>query len=264
VVIGVRSDKARDILTRLYKPLNAPILVTDIKAAELIKHASNSFLAMKISFINSIANICDLLGTDVTEVAKGIGLDKRIGDKFLDAGIGFGGFCFPKDLDAFIHIAERIGYDFSILKAVRAVNNGQKLVLLKKLEELIWNLPEKTIGVLGLAFKPDTDDLRYAPALDIILALTKQGVKVKTYDPAAMDKAKAILKKGVKFCKDAYDVARDCDCLVIATEWNEFKELDLKKIKKLMRQPVIIDGRNIYNPAEVKKLGFTYAGIGRR
>jgi len=264
VVIGVKSKKARDILTRLYKPLKAPIVVTDIKAAELIKHASNSFLAMKISFINSIANICDKLGTDVAEVARGIGLDKRIGEKFLDAGIGFGGFCFPKDLAAFIRIAEKVGYDFGILKEVQRVNDAQKLILVKKIEELIWNLPDKTVGVLGLSFKPDTDDLRYAPALDIIALLTEHGVKVKAYDPAAMVKAKAILKKGVRFCKDAYEAARDSDCLVITTEWNEFKELDLKKIKKLMRQPVIVDGRNIYNPAEVKKLGFTYAGIGRR
>jgi UDPglucose 6-dehydrogenase len=264
VVIGVKSERARDILVRLYKPLKAPILVTDIKAAELIKHASNSFLAMKISFINSIANVCDRIGTDITEVAKGIGLDKRIGEKFLDAGIGFGGFCFPKDLAAFIHIAEKNGYDFGILKEVQRVNEDQKLVLIKKVEELIWNLPNKTVGVLGLSFKPDTDDLRYAPALDIISILVNQGVKIKTYDPAAMSKAKSILKRGVKFCKDAYEVVRGSDCLIIATEWNEFKELDLKKVKKLMRQPVIIDGRNIYNPAEVKKLGFTYAGMGRR
>ena len=264
VVIGVKSERARDILVRLYKPLKAPILVTDIKAAELIKHASNSFLAMKISFINSIANVCDRIGTDITEVAKGIGLDKRIGEKFLDAGIGFGGFCFPKDLAAFIHIAEKNGYDFGILKEVQRVNEDQKLVLIKKVEELIWNLPNKTVGVLGLSFKPDTDDLRYAPALDIISILVNQGVKIKAYDPAAMSKAKSILKRGVKFCKDAYEVVRGSDCLIIATEWNEFKELDLKKVKKLMRQPVIIDGRNIYNPAEVKKLGFTYAGMGRR
>jgi UDPglucose 6-dehydrogenase len=264
VVIGVKSERARDILVRLYKPLKAPILVTDIKAAELIKHASNSFLAMKISFINSIANVCDRIGTDITEVAKGIGLDRRIGEKFLDAGIGFGGFCFPKDLAAFIHIAEKNGYDFGILKEVQRVNEDQKLVLIKKVEELIWNLPNKTVGVLGLSFKPDTDDLRYAPALDIISILVNQGVKIKTYDPAAMSKAKSILKRGVKFCKDAYEVVRGSDCLIIATEWNEFKELDLKKVKKLMRQPVIIDGRNIYNPAEVKKLGFTYAGMGRR
>jgi UDPglucose 6-dehydrogenase len=264
VVIGVESERARELLTKLYKPLKAPILVTDIKAAELIKHASNSFLAMKISFINSVANICDRLGTDVAEVAKGIGLDKRIGPKFLDAGIGFGGFCFPKDLSAFIRIAEKAGYDFGILKEVRRVNDAQKLVVIRKIEELIWNLHEKTVGVLGLSFKPDTDDLRYAPAIDIISILKKQGVSVRVYDPAAMAKAKALLPKGVKFCKDAYETAKDCDCLVIATEWNEFKELDLKRVKRLMRQPVIVDGRNMYNPAEARKLGFTYAGMGRK
>jgi UDPglucose 6-dehydrogenase len=264
IVIGVKSERARDILTGLYKPLKAPIIVTDIRAAELIKHASNSFLAMKISFINSIANICDRTGADVSEVARGIGLDRRIGDKFLDAGIGFGGFCFPKDLAAFIHIAEKIGYDFGILKEVRRVNDEQKLVPVKKIEELIWNLPDKTVGVLGLSFKPDTDDLRCAPALDIIAALIARGVRVRAYDPASMAKAKAILKKGVRFCSDAYEAARGSDCLVIATEWNEFKELDLKKVKKLMRRPVIIDGRNIYNPAEVKRLGFVYTGMGRR
>lgn len=264
VVIGVKSKKAADILTKLYKPLKAPIVVTDIKAAELIKHASNSFLAMKISFINAIANVCDRLGTDVVEVARGVGLDKRIGEKFLNAGIGFGGFCFPKDLAAFIRIAEKAGYDFGLLKEVEKVNEGQKMMLLKKIEELIWNLPNKTVGVLGLSFKPDTDDIRYAPALDLIGMLKKQGVKVKAYDPAAMGKAKRVLKNGVKFCRDAYETARDSDCLVVATEWNEFKELDFKKIKKIMRQPVLVDGRNIYNPAEMKKLGFTYAGIGRR
>jgi UDPglucose 6-dehydrogenase len=264
VVIGVRSERARDMLTSLYKPLNAPVLVTDIRAAELIKHASNSYLAMKISFINSIANICDRIGADIAEVSRGIGLDRRIGAKFLDAGIGFGGFCFPKDLAAFIRIAEKAGYDFGILKEVQRVNEAQKLVLVKKIEDLIWNLPEKTVGVLGLAFKPDTDDIRYAPALDIIDMLMKHGVKIRAYDPAAMPKAKALLPKRVKFCKDAYEAARGSDCLVIATEWNEFKELDLKKVKRLMRQPVIIDGRNIYNPAEARKLGFTYTGIGRR
>jgi nucleotide sugar dehydrogenase len=264
IVIGVKSGKAKSILTALYKPLKAPIVVTDIKAAELIKHASNSFLAMKISFINSVANICDKVDTDVTEVARGIGLDKRIGDKFLDAGIGFGGFCFPKDLAAFVRIAEKVGCDFGILKEVQKVNEFQKTILIKKIEDLIWNLPDKTVGILGLAFKPDTDDLRYAPALDIIPALVNRGVKVRVYDPAAMSKAKSILSKGVKFCKDAYEVAKHSDCLVVVTEWNEFKELDMKKIKKFMKQPVIVDGRNMFNPAEVKKLGFTYAGIGRQ
>lgn len=264
VVIGVKSKKARAILEELYKPLKAPIVVTDIKAAELIKHASNSFLSMKISFMNSVAALCDLLGTDVAEVAKGIGMDRRIGASFLNAGIGFGGFCFPKDLAAFIRIAEKAGYDFGILREVERVNAAQKIAAVKKIESLVWNLASKTVTVLGLAFKPDTDDIRYAPALDIIRMLKKEGVTVRTYDPIAMDKARGELGAGVKFCKDPYEAAKGSDCLFIATEWNEFKELDLVKLKKIMRQPVIVDGRNIYDPAAVKKLGFAYAGIGRR
>lgn len=264
VVIGVKSKKARDMLVELYKPLKATIVVTDIKSAELIKHASNSYLAMKVSFINAIANMCDKIDADVTEVAKGIGLDKRIGPKFLNAGIGFGGFCFPKDLAAFIRIGEKSGYELGILKEVQRVNDEQKALLVKKIESLIWNLPNKTVGILGLSFKPDTDDIRYAPAIDIISILQKESVNIRVYDPVAMPKTKLIFKKGVKFCKDAYDAAKGSDCIVIATEWNEFKELDLKKIKKLMRQPVIVDGRNIYDPQEIKKLGFKYAGIGRR
>lgn len=264
IVLGVKSRKAADILSALYRPLNAPIVVTDIKSAEIIKHAANSFLAMKISFINAIANVCDRLNADVVEVAKGIGLDKRIGDKFLNAGLGFGGFCFPKDLSAFIRISEKAGYDFGLLKEVERINDGQKLALIKKVENIIWNLPGKTVGILGLSFKPDTDDLRYAPALDIVEMLLRQGVKVKVYDPISMAKARPILKRSVKFCKDAYDTAKDSDCLIIATEWSEFKELDLKKVKKLMRQCVIVDGRNIYDPAQVRKLGFTYVGMGRK
>ncbi len=263
IVIGVRSKKAADILTELYKPLKSPIVITDIKSAELIKHASNSFLATKISFINAIANICDKVGADVVDVAKGMGLDRRISKDFLNAGIGFGGSCFPKDLAAFVHIAEKIGYDFGILKEVQNVNRHQKRLIIKKIEALLWNLPKKTIGILGLSFKPGTDDLREAPALEIIDALIKEGVHIKAYDPVAMAKARKQLKGNVKFCKDAYEAAKDSDCLVISTEWNEFKELDFKKIKKLMRQPVIVDGRNIYNPAEMKKMGFRYAGIGR-
>lgn len=264
IVIGVESKKARGILIELYKPLKSPIVITDIKSAELIKHASNSFLATKISFINAVANICDKVGADVTEVAKGMGLDRRIGEKFLNAGIGFGGFCFPKDIAAFMRITEKLSYDFGILREVKKVNEGQKILLIKKIEEMLWNLPKKTIGILGLSFKPDTDDIRYAPALDIISMLLKQGVKIKAYDPKAMSKVKKILKGNIEFCKDAYSVARDSDCLVVATEWNEFKELDFKRIKKLMKQPVIVDGRNIYDPVEMKKLGFRYAGIGRR
>lgn len=264
VVIGVNSKKARDILTELYRPLKAPMVVTDIKAAELIKHASNSFLAMKISFVNSISNLCDLLGTDVAEVTKGLGMDKRIGEKFLNAGIGFGGFCFPKDLAAFIRISEKAGYNFGILKEVEHVNNEQKTLAIKKIESMIWNLSNKIVTVLGLSFKPDTDDIRYAPALDIITMLRKEGVRVRTYDPIAMSKSKRVLGSLVKFCKDPYEAAKGSDCLFIATEWNEFKNLDFKRLKKVMRQPVIVDGRNIYDPDEVKRAGFRYVGIGRR
>lgn len=264
IVIGVSSKKARDILLELYKPLKTTVVVTDIKSAELIKHASNSFLAMKISFVNAISNICDRIGADVTEVARGIGLDNRIGGKFLNAGIGFGGFCFPKDLSAFIRISEKLGYDFGILKEVQKVNDDQKMMLVKKIESALWNIPGKTIGILGLAFKPETDDIRFAPSLDIISILLKNGAKIKAYDPAAGERVKAIFKNKIKLCKDAYDVADDSDCLVLVTEWNEFKELDLKKIKNKMHQAVMIDGRNIYDPAEMKKLGFRYIGMGRK
>ena len=264
IVIGVKSRKAREMLTELYKPLKAPIVVTDIKSAEIIKHASNSFLATKISFINAISDICDKVGADIVEVARGIGLDRRIGEEFLNAGIGFGGSCFPKDLSAFIRIAERIGYDFGMLKEAQKVNEYQKVLLVKKIEGLLWNLSKKTITVLGLSFKPDTDDVRNAPALDIIEMLRKEGARVKVYDPQAMDKARKILPKGVEFCKDAYSAAKNSDCILLATEWNEFKELDFKKIRRQMRQPILVDGRNIYDPAEMKRIGFTYIGIGRK
>ena len=264
IVIGAKSRKAREIMAELYKPLKAPIVMTDIKSAELIKHASNSFLALKISFINAISNVCDKVGADVAEVTKGMGLDKRIGDKFLNAGIGFGGFCFPKDLAAFIRISEKMGYDFRLLKEVQKINDAQKELLVKKVEEALWNLSKKTIGMLGLSFKPDTDDIRYAPSFDIISMLLKEGVRIKVYDPKAMAKAKRVLKNRVEFCKDAYSAAKDSDCLIVVTEWNEFKELDFRKIKSLMRQPVIVDGRNIYDPAEMKRLGFRYIGMGRR
>lgn len=264
VVLGVKSKKAKDILVELYKPLKAPIVVTDIKSAEIIKHASNSFLATKISFINAISGLCDKVDADIVEVARGIGLDRRIGKEFLNAGIGFGGSCFPKDLSAFIRIAEKTGYDFGMLKEVQKVNEYQKTLLIKKIESLLWNLPKKTIGFLGLSFKPDTDDIRSAPVLDIIGQLHREGAHIKVYDPQAMEKARAVLPKEVRFCKDAYEVAKNSDCLVLATEWNEFKELDFKRIKSLMKQPILVDGRNIYDPAEMKRIGFTYVGIGRK
>ncbi|MFA5147233.1 MAG: UDP-glucose/GDP-mannose dehydrogenase family protein [Candidatus Omnitrophota bacterium] len=263
VVIGVKSKRARDILTELYKPLSVPLVITDIRSAELIKHASNSFLAAKISFINAVADICDLVGADISEVARGMGLDRRIGKDFLNAGIGFGGSCFPKDLSAFLRITEKLGYDFGMLREAQKVNEDQKTFLMKKIEGLLWNVSEKTIGVLGLSFKPNTDDIRYSPALGMISIFLKEGARVKVYDPKAMEKAKKVLKKTVKFCKNPYEVARGSDCLLIATEWNEFKELDFKKVRGLMRQPVIVDGRNIYDPVEIKKLGFRYTGVGR-
>ena len=262
IVIGVESKRAKELLMELYKPLSAPILVTDIKSAEIIKHASNSFLATKISFINAISNICEKAGADVKKVSEGMGLDKRIGKNFLDAGIGFGGFCFPKDLAAFIKIAENLGYDFGLLKEVEKINESQKKLLIKKIEDNLWLVKGKTIGILGLAFKPNTDDIRFAPSLDIIQALLDEGAQIKVFDPQAMNKAKKVLRN-VKFCGSPYEVARGADCLVIVTEWNEFKELDFKRVKKLLRQPLLIDGRNIYDPAAMKKLGFKYVCIGR-
>ncbi len=262
VVIGVESQTAKDLLLELYKPLKTQMVITDIKSAEIIKHASNSFLAAKISFINAVANICEAVGADIIKVAEGMGLDKRIGRSFLDAGIGYGGSCFPKDIDAFINIAKKSGYDFQMLKAVREINEYQKKDILKKIKDALWIIKDKQIGILGLSFKPNTDDLRSAASIDIIKGLQAEGAKIRAYDPQSMEKAKEVLQ-GVKFCKDAYETARGADCLVIVTEWNQFKELDLAKIKKLMRQPVIVDGRNIYDPQAMKKNDFRYTGIGR-
>ena len=263
IVLGVESKKAKGILTDLYKPLKAPMVFTDIKSAEIIKHASNSFLATKISFINAISRLCELAKADVEQVALGMGLDRRIGKNFLNAGIGFGGFCFPKDLSAFIRISEKLGYDFALLKAVENINEDQEKYFVRKIEEAIWNFNGKTIGILGLAFKPNTDDMRFAPSLDIIADLQQHGAKVKAYDPHAAEKAQELLT-GVQFCPDAYAVCKNSDCLVIVTEWNEFKELDLKKVKKLLNQPVVVDGRNIYDPVRMKELGFRYFSVGRQ
>jgi len=262
VVLGVETKRAKDLLHALYKPLRVPIIVTDINSAELIKHASNSFLSMKISFINAVSQICERAGADVQQVAEGMGLDGRIGRAFLNAGAGFGGFCFPKDLDAFIKISEQLGYDFRLLKAVREINEEQKRSIVEKIKRSLWVVKDKTIGVLGLAFKPNTDDLRYAPALDIIGALQAEGAKIRAFDPQAMGDAKALLPT-VTLCKGVYEAARGADCLVVLTEWNEFKALDFKRLKRLMRQPVLVDGRNVYDPERVRKQGFHYLGVGR-
>ena len=262
IILGVEDKRAEAVMRALFKPIKSSIVVADIKTAEMIKHASNSFLASKISFINAVAQICDKVGADVTKVAEGMGLDKRIGRAFLDAGAGFGGFCFPKDLEAFIFIAKKSGYDFGLLKEVREINKQQKQLLLKKIDEAIWIIKGKTVGVLGLSFKPNTDDIRFSVSIDVIRMLRKEGARIKAYDPQAMSKAKKELK-GVRFCQNPYEVARNSDCLLIMTEWDEFRHLDLARIKRLLRQPIIVDGRNIFEPKKMKNLGFIYKSIGR-
>ncbi|MBI1936232.1 UDP-glucose/GDP-mannose dehydrogenase family protein [Candidatus Woesearchaeota archaeon] len=263
IVVGCESQKSRQMMEKLYAPLKAPIIFTDIKSAEIIKHASNSFLATKISFINAIANVCELAGADVEKVAEGMGLDMRIGRQFLNAGIGYGGSCFPKDVDAFIKISEKLGYDFRLLKAVQEINDMQKKHFINKIERALWIVKGKTIGVLGLAFKPNTDDMRLAPSLEIISRLQEEGAIIKAYDPKAMEKSKLELEN-IDYCDSPYDVAKESDALLILTEWKDFLELDLKKIKHLMRHPLIIDGRNIYSPDVMKKEGFSYISIGRK
>src|SRR3989338_6843249 len=263
IVIGCESERSRNVMKELYSPLNAPIIFTDIKSAEIIKHASNSFLATKISFINAIANICELAGADIEKVSEGMGFDKRIGRSFLNAGIGYGGSCFPKDVDAFVRIAEKFGNDFRLLKAVQEINNAQRANFMKKIEKALWVVKGKTIGVLGLAFKPNTDDMRLAPSIDIIFQLQKEGAKIKAYDPEAMQKAGQIFND-IAYFNSPYETAAGSDALVILTEWKEFKEIDLKRIKPLMKHPLIIDGRNIYNPEEMRKEGFVYISIGRK
>lgn len=262
VVLGVESEKAKEKLLELYKPIDAPKIVTDIASAELIKHASNSYLSARISFINAISIICEKSGADILQVAEGMGLDKRIGRNFLNAGVGFGGFCFPKDIKAFVSIAAKLGYDFRFLKEVDNINHEQMLRTVKKLEGMLWNLRDKKVGILGLAFKPNTDDMRFAPSIIIIKELQKHGATVKAYDPVAMDRAKEIMPD-IEYCTDAYRVAEDVDAIILVTEWKEFKNLDFKKLKELMRQPVFLDGRNVYDSDKIKELGFIYAGIGR-
>jgi len=262
IVIGADSKKAIEIMKKLYSPIKAPLIITDIRSAELIKHASNAFLATKISFINSVARICELSGADVEKVADGVGYDKRINRYFLNAGIGYGGSCFPKDSQAFVKIAEKYGYDSKLLKATNEINEDQKKHFVGMVKKALNSLNDKKIGILGLSFKPNTDDMRFAPSIYIIQELQKEGGKIKAYDPEAMEKAKTIFSD-VEFCKDPYEIAKDSEVLLILTEWNEFKELDLKKIKSLMKTPLIIDGRNIYNPEDIKKEGFTYISVGR-
>src|SRR5437016_4305836 len=262
VVIGVLSQRPVKAMKEVYAPYNAPIIVTDINSAELIKHAANSFLALKISYINAISVLCEATGANVQEVANGIGMDARIGRRFLDAGLGFGGSCFPKDLSAFIKIAEQIGYDFRLLKEVQRINGEQMERFIKKIADTLWVLKEKKIGILGLAFKQNTDDVRLSPAIDLCQRLQKEGALLRVHDPKAMEKAKAVLQD-VTFVDDMNTVAEGCDALVIATEWDEFKKLNLERARRALSHPIMFDGRNLFDPAEMERLGFIYKSIGR-
>jgi UDPglucose 6-dehydrogenase len=264
IVIGTESKKAEEVLVELHEPIDCSnYVLTNIETAEMIKYAANAFLATKISFANAIAHMSELTNADGIKVLEGIGYDKRIGPQFLFPGAGYGGSCFPKDVKALIAIAKQYGYDFSLLKDVDKVNQEAKLEMVTKAKKLLNDdVKGKTVGVLGLSFKPDTDDMRDASSITIINKLQEEGAIIKAYDPVAMKVAEKRFS-GIKFCEDAYEVAKDADILVIVTEWNEFKKLNLEKIKNLMKNPIILDGRNIYNPQEVKKLGFIYQGVGR-
>lgn len=262
VVVGVRSPRPVAAMKEVYEPFKAPIIVTDINSAELIKHASNSFLALKISYINAISVICEATGANVQEVANGMGLDERIGRRFLNPSLGFGGSCFPKDLSAFIKISEQIGYDFRLLKEVQNINAEQMERFVKKITDTLWVLKDKTIGVLGLTFKQNTDDVRSSPAIELCKRLLKEGAALRVHDPKGMEKAKALLPD-VTYVADMNDVAEGCDALVIATEWDEFKKLDLERARNLLSAPIMFDGRNLFDTKEMETLGWIYKSIGR-
>ena len=263
IVIGVRTQRPVQAMKEVYEPFKAPIIVTDINSAELIKHASNSFLALKIPYINAVSVICEATGANVQEVAAGMGMDERIGRRFLNPSLGFGGSCFPKDLSAFIKIAEELRYDFGLLKEVQKINANQMDRFVKKITDTVWVLKGKTIGVLGLAFKQNTDDVRTSPAIELCQRLQKEGATLRVHDPKAMEKAKALLNSDVTYVENMNDVAEGCDALVIATEWDEFKKLDLDRARKLLSHPIMFDGRNLFDPKEMEKLGFIYKSIGR-
>lgn len=263
IVIGTGSKKAEEVLIQLHKPIDGTWVLTSVESAEMIKYAANAFLATKISFANAIARICEKVGADGLKVLEGIGHDKRIGSSFLSAGAGYGGSCFPKDVKALIAIAKNHDYDFALLKAVENINQEAGKMIVKKAKKLLQkDLKHKTIGILGLSFKPDTDDMRDAPSVFVISQLQKEEAKIQAYDPIAMKNASKKIQ-GVIFCDDAYSAAKDADLIILLTEWNEFKELDLKKMKSLMKQAIILDGRNVYDPVKMRELGFTYQGVGR-
>ncbi len=268
IVVGVESKRAEEIFKELYKPFTDkgfPLMITTPATAELIKHASNSFLAMKISYINMIADLCEKVGADVKEVADGMGYDKRIGRAFLNAGIGYGGSCFPKDVKAFIKIAEDHGVDFGLLKETEKINQERREKFVEKIESVLWVNKDKNLAIWGLAFKPNTDDIRESPAIDIVRELDEAGANLRLYDPKAEENFRQLFpeKENLKYVQDKYDAVKDADALIIITDWDEFKEADLNKVKQLMRLPIIIDGRNIYEPEDVREKGFEYYPIGR-
>jgi UDPglucose 6-dehydrogenase len=261
-VLGSLDMDAAEKVAQLHLPLRAPIVITDLRTAEMIKYASNAFLATKISFINEIANICEALGADVKEVAVGMGYDKRIGSLFLDAGLGYGGSCFPKDVKALAYMAAEKGRHPQLLNAVMEINNDRRPMAVNRIKEMLGGVRGKTVGILGLSFKPNTDDMRDAPSIDIANALLAGGAQVRAYDPVAMEVAQPILP-AIEMCADPYCMAEGCDALMVVTDWNEFKQLDFERIGKLMNQRVIFDGRNIYDPDAMAKFGFCYRGLGR-
>jgi UDPglucose 6-dehydrogenase len=285
IVVGAATQRASDLLLQIYSPLTSgdyyqdvkavpgprslsdppPILLTSTKAAEIIKHASNAFLATKISFINAVANICEAAGADVEEVARGMGLDSRIGNKFLRAGVGYGGSCFPKDVAAFRHVAELVGMDFGLLQEVEKINEEQKLRFFQKIRSALWTFRGKRVGVLGLAFKGGTDDIRESPALDIVNKLLSEGCIVTAYDPAAEERTKEVIPPGpqMHYAADPYLAAKDADALLILNDWQEFAELDLPRLHYTLRYPIVIDGRNLYDAAKMAEQGFTYLSVGR-
>ncbi|HYP18714.1 MAG TPA: UDP-glucose/GDP-mannose dehydrogenase family protein [Chloroflexia bacterium] len=265
VILGSDDREIAERVQELYESLGCPIMITDIRTAEMIKYASNAILATYISFINEIAFICESLGADVKEVVQGMGYDKRINPAFLNAGVGFGGSCFPKDVKALAHMAETSSARPQLLNAVLDINQEAKRAFVDKVVKLLdGSVKGKRIGVLGLSFKPDTDDMRESPSIDIVNALSELGADIQAYDPIAMEAASKHLNGKVRFCRDAYETAAGADALLLITSWNEFKALDMDKIKESMRRPVLLDGRNVYDPVEMRELGFTYAGVGRR
>jgi UDPglucose 6-dehydrogenase len=264
IVIGGNSDRALAVMQKIYEPFVAPVLVTDINSAELIKHAANSFLALKISYANALSEICEAAGADVLKVADGIGTDKRIGRAFLNAGLGYGGSCFPKDIAAFIAIAEQLGTPFTLLKEVEAINRRQFDRFMAGIREALWVLKEKHLAVWGLSFKPNTDDIRCSVAINIVEQLVAEGANVTVYDPKAMEKAKELpFMSKVKFADGPLAAAKGAEALIIATEWPEFAAVNLEELRNTMRTPLIFDGRNIFDPPAAAEAGFQYRGIGR-